>query len=225
MTGPFAPHPGTHAVPREPSPLTLFFRRLVRPWWRKQAPEGVASGATSLIARRYPCCLHCITEDANECEPQDSHLAPCGDGCNDAAQAVTSLLADMDAGHLAGQRNAWHDSTPVPTFTPRAVTKPSAFPALSPAQQAAHADAMHDLSARYLPAAPRPVNGRNLGTQPRRQPVYGEAAQLEVEVAEYLAEEAAEADRAEYVRSQMHTAMFTRDPETLRQVLAGLEKL
>lgn len=120
--------------------------------------------------------------------------------------------------------------------------------ALVAARQQAHADAMHELSKRYLPAPPRQYRG----TQPRRHPdtqpvqlpaalrtvpvqpvagrppwetapmpVYGQAPQLAVMDAEM----AAEADRAAYVKSQMSGAVCTRDPQTLRLVLDGLQSL
>jgi hypothetical protein len=59
----------------------------------------------------------------------------------------------------------------------------------------------------------RPVNGRSLGTQPRRQldPAFRE-------------EEAAEAQRSGYVRSQMAGAVATNDPAVLRQVIAALKR-
>jgi hypothetical protein len=59
----------------------------------------------------------------------------------------------------------------------------------------------------------RPVNGRPLGTQPRRQPDPA-----------FLEEEAAEAERSLYVRSQMRGAVATSDPAVLRQVIAALKR-
>ncbi len=100
---------------------------------------------------------------------------------------------------------------------------PGAVPsAATPA--AAHANRMWELSEPHLP--PHPVNGRPRGEhpypplQPRpaaRQPVPGTAA--------LLAEEAAEARRAAYVRSQMRGAVATGDPKVLRRVLDGLRNL
>jgi hypothetical protein len=88
-----------------------------------------------------------------------------------AAGAATAPLGDP----VLRDRWTWEVcaeyDAPRPTFTPRALTA---------GEQAAHASAMHEASLPYLPPLPttadlrneyfRPVNGRYLGTLPRRTP-------------------------------------------------------
>jgi hypothetical protein len=168
-----------HVVPRdpEPGPLTQFFRRAIAAVRRrKAAPAGVAAGAAVPPADRFACCVHCVTEDVNECDPPGSHLAPCSYGCNGEAPrphipadrfATESLAwAELKVGE---QWNAWHDDDV--HARPHPATEPAGLPVLTPAQLAAHADAMHAASERYLPPPPRPVNGRSLPDQPRQSPV------------------------------------------------------
>jgi hypothetical protein len=97
--------------------------------------------------------------------------------------------------------------------------------------QLAHADAMHALNARYLPPA-RYVNGRNLGTQPRRQPVYGERPQADVLAAErQMRDEYFAPGGAEIIYSRADHDEIDREftdrpsPALLRKVIAGLRKL
>ena len=192
MTAPYPKH-AFDVAPGEPQPSLLtpvaeFFRRALRMPWRKPAvPADVPAGTA---AGHYPCCAHC--EDGSPCEPRDNHPAPCTGGCNDP------VLRDQMLAQVREQWNAWHDDMPATGFKPSAAMDTGEFEVLD----------------AKLDAVLRPVNGRYLGTQPRRQPVYGERPQLEVERDMALA--AGERARGRYQPAT---------PALLRQVLGGLRKL
>lgn len=208
----------SHAAPAR-SPL---FRLSLRMPWRKPAAVPAvfqAAGAAAPDAARYACCEHC----QGMCAHPDNHPTACTEGCNvpawlpapPGASPADLIITDewlfddepvLGDSMLSDVRREWDDR-------PRG--------GLTHAQQRAHADAMHKLNARYLPPA-RYANGRNDGTQPRQQPVYGERPQRDVLAAERLAfvRDAAQAagkhDRIRYRPVSV---------DVLEQVLAGLRKL
>jgi hypothetical protein len=152
-----------HVVPRdpEPGPLARFFRRAIAAVRRKEAAPEVQTPAPGAAATaRFDCCGHCLT--GSPCDPRDNHLAPCSEGCN-------AVLGNQMLSQVRKQWNAWHDDDV--HARPHPATEPAGLPVLTPAQLAAHADAMHAASERYLPPPPRPVNGRSLPDQPRQTPV------------------------------------------------------
>lgn len=91
MTGPFAPHPGTHSARREPSALTQIFRRAVASVRRKPAaPADLhAAGAAT----------HPLTGPRLIADP-------------------ASLIIPDEWVTGAQQWNDWHDVPAVPVFTP-----------------------------------------------------------------------------------------------------------
>ena len=187
-------YPAAHAAPSRPP----FFRRMIAALRRKPAaPEGllVSSGAGATGPH--------IPADRFFTESQAWGELGFGE----------PVFRDRTLSEVREQWNAWHDGTPPRRHDD---TMPAGFPALSPAS--AHANAMHAMAARYLPAPPRPVNGRNLGRQPRRQPVYGERSQLNVE-----RDMATEAVPFSELNRKFSDGRPT--PELLRQVLDGLVKL
>lgn len=187
-------HKGCHC--RKPaSPVALFFRRALRMPWRERAvPADVPAGAAAAgrpFADRFPCCEHCAS--GSPCDPRDNHPKQCSDGCNAPA------LGDRMLSEVREQWNAWHDDMPAQRFKPSAAMDTGEFAVLD-----AKVDAV----------LPRPVNGQYRGTQPRRQPVYGERCQLDVERDMALA--AGERARGRYQPAT---------PALLQQVLNGLRKM
>jgi hypothetical protein len=182
------PRHAFNVAPGEPQPsvaslIAQFFRRAIAAVLRKSAAPEVQTPAPGAAATaRFDCCGHCLT--GSPCEPRDSHPAPCSGGCNDVRPyderhcAVPSAHGRTDpyyctlpAHHygdpalgndmlaqVRDQWNAWHDddvhARPRPTFTPSEQMDTGEFKIL---------DAKVD-------AVLRPVNGRSLGTQPRRHP-------------------------------------------------------
>jgi hypothetical protein len=206
VTGPFAAHPGGHAAPARLS----IFRRLLRTTRRKPAVPAALGPAGAAVAR-FACCPHC----QGMCAHPDNHPVPCSDGCNVPAWRPAPRRATEPAGFpvlgdsmLADVRHDWDHRQ---------------HGGLNLAQQLAHADAMHAASAPYLPPH-RPVNGRTVGTgtQPRRQPVYGERPQADVLAAERLAFER-DAAQAAGIRARFCYSAPPR--ELLEQLLDGLKKL
>jgi hypothetical protein len=157
------PRHAFNVAPGEPqlSLAARFFRRAIAAVRRKEAAPEVQTPAPGAAATaRFACCGHCLT--GSPCEPRDNHPIPCSEGCNDA-------LGNQMRSRVCKQWNAWHDDDV--HARPHPATEPAGLPVLTPAQLAAHADAMHAASERYLPPPPRPVNGRSLPDQPRQSPV------------------------------------------------------
>jgi hypothetical protein len=163
------PRHAFNVAPGEPqlSLAARFFRRAIAAVRRrKAAPAGVAAGAATPPADRFACCVHCVTEDVNECDPPGSHLAPCSYGCNGetprphipADRFATESLAWAEL-KVGEQWNAWHDddvhARPRPTFTPSSAMDTGEF---------------EILDAKIDPIL-HPVNGRSLPDQPRQSPV------------------------------------------------------
>jgi hypothetical protein len=146
----YSPQHAFDVAPGDPQPTVFtpvaeFFRRLVRPWRReKAAPAGVCPAGAATDSPR----VH-IPADRFFTESQAWAELRFGE----------PVLGDRMLSEVRPEHGRRRDDT-----------MPAGFPA-TPAQMAEHANAMHAMAARYLPAPPRPVNGRNLGTQPRQSPV------------------------------------------------------
>lgn len=205
-------HPGTHAVAHAApvAALPMIFRRAIAAARRKPPVPEVQTTASGAGA------------DWGDAAPRPYDERSCG---VPSAHGMTApYWCTVPAHH-----SDWND-----------VTAPSGFPVLRdrmlsgvrneweqglvPAQASAHADAVHEMSARYLPAAPdlaatyrRPVNGRRLPDQPRRRPVFGEAP-----VASVLG---AERDAARAAGERFRATYEPASPRLLDQVLAGLRRL
>ena len=135
--------------------MSKFFRRVLRmPWRRRAVPAELRTAADLRTAGAatppgFPCCVHC--EDGSPCEPRDSHLSPCSDGCN-------GVLAGRMLSEVRTEWNAWHDA-----LTDREVA------ALRPPKTLARQDGEVLIDERGHVTV-RPVNGRYLGDLPRRTP-------------------------------------------------------
>lgn len=141
----FDEHHGSHCAP--PSPAALFFRWLLRTAKRKPAAPEVSTSASgagragaATVLLAGPYPCCVHCLSGSPCDPADSHPAPCSDGCN-------AVLRDR---MLSEVRADWDKAYPRPTYYGR-----------------------HDgdvIVDRRNHVHVRPVNGRNLGDLPRRQP-------------------------------------------------------
>lgn len=102
----FASHAGGHCKP--PSPVTLFFRRMIAAVRRRKAVPAVAA-AGAAEPSGWPCCVHCLT--GSPCIPPDNHPIPCSDGCNGLPVLGDQMLSEV----RAEQDKAY----PRPTYYPR----------------------------------------------------------------------------------------------------------
>lgn len=110
-------HPGAHHVPTFYELTVIpFFRRLRlrrRPSVPAELPPAAelraAGAAAALAGDRYACCAHCL--NGFPCDPRDSHLAPCGFGCNDPVlgdKLVSEVRAEYDARRAREHADAMH---------------------------------------------------------------------------------------------------------------------
>jgi hypothetical protein len=103
--------------------------------------------------------VHCASE--SPCEPRDSHLAPCSDGCDDVPGGIVpveGVLGDRMLSEVRAQWNAWHDGL-----------SDAEIAALRPRRRLPREDGEIVIDQRNGIHV-RPVNGRYLGTLPRRTP-------------------------------------------------------
>lgn len=209
MTGPFAAHSVRHAAPRTP-----IFRRSLRLPWRKPAvPAGyeTAGAATALINDAAPVLGDQWVSDVREQwnawhdgTPAARHAMTEPTGFP-AVPTFTPYVPAAEVGTSGRRTLSGVENLTAAGGAPgagRARSSPSAPGAVR------HADAMHATAARFLP--PRPVNGRNLGTQPRLRPVRALDAERDA------AREAGERARVRYQAPP---------PALLRQLLEGIRKL
>jgi hypothetical protein len=148
------PRHAFNTVPGRPQPSLLtpvaqFFRRFLAGFRRRLPVPAVAAAGTGTgpLAEpdRFPCCVHCLS--GSPCDPADSHPRECDDGCN-----APVLGQDM----LSEVRARWD------------IVGRLAKSARLPDAEIADLDARVDYWMRQ--PRRRPVNGRYLGTLPRRHP-------------------------------------------------------